>query len=51
MVDMYCNRDNRGVLKDMRVIQKEEKNVNRVHQWCIVLCHSNLKGTELHAVE
>ena len=30
---------------------KRRKRVNRVNQWCIVLCHGNFKGKELYYVE
>ena len=51
MAEAYRNRDQRDVLKYMRVVRKEERRVNRVHQWCIFLCHGNFKGTELYAVK
>ena len=37
------------MIEDMRVVRKEEKMVDRVHQWCNVPCHVNFKGTELYA--
>ena len=51
MAEAYRNRDQRDVLKYMRVVRKEERRVNRVHQWCIFLCHGDFKGTELYAIE
>ena len=48
---MYYKRDKSDVLKDLRVVHKEKKMVNRVHRWCIVLCHGNSKVKELYAVE
>ena len=38
------------VLDDMRVVQKEEKRVNMVDRWCIVLCHGDLKGMEIYSI-
>ena len=35
----------------MRVVWKEDKIVNRVHQWFIVLCHGYLEVKELYTVE
>ena len=37
MTKVYQNKDNRDVLIDLRLVWKEEKRVNRVHKWCIVL--------------
>ena len=50
MTESYWNRNKRYVLKDIRVFWKEEKMVNKVDQWCIVLCHGNLEGMELYYV-
>ena len=50
-VEAHCNRDNMYVIKDMKVFCKEKTRVNRVYQWCTVLCHGNFKGTELYSVE
>ena len=41
VVESYRKRDNRDVLKYLRVVNKEDKMVNGVHQWCIILCHGN----------
>ena len=50
MAEVYRNRDNRNVIEYLRVDWEEDKRVNRVNQWCIVLCHGDFKGTELYAV-
>ena len=47
----YRNRDKRDVLEYLRVVRKEDKRANQVHQWCILLCHGGFKGTEMYAVE
>ena len=39
------------MLKDMRVVQKEYKMVNRVDRWCIFLFLGGFKCMELNAVE
>ena len=44
VAEAYRNRYNRDMLEYLRVLQKEEKRVNRVHQWFIVLCHDDFKG-------
>ena len=51
VAEAYQNRDKRGVLKDLWVDSKEEKRVNMVHQWYIVLCHGDFKDTERYHVE
>ena len=51
VVEEHYNRDKRYVLKDMKVVCKENTRVNRIHQWCIFLCHRNFKGIELYAVK
>ena len=51
MTEEYRNRDKRDVLEDMRVVWKEDKTVNRFHQWFIVLCHGDLEVKELYTVE
>ena len=35
----------------MRVVQKEEKMVNSVDQWCIFLFLGGFEGMELHALD
>ena len=35
----------------MRVVQKEEKRVDIVDQWCIFIFLGGSEGMELHAVE
>ena len=42
----HSNRDNSDMLEDIRVVWKENKIVNKVHQWFIVLCHGGFKGIE-----
>ena len=37
MVEAYWNRDKIGVLEYMRVVCREDKRVNMVHRWCIIL--------------
>ena len=44
MVGAYYNRDKKNVIKDTRVVRKEDKTMNRFHQLCIVLCHGNFEG-------
>ena len=34
----------------MRVVQKEEKRVNMVDRWCIVLFHGDLEGMEIYSI-
>ena len=51
LAEVYHTMNDRDVLKDLRVDRKEEKRLNRVHQWCIVLCHGNFKVIELYNVK
>ena len=39
------------MIEDLKVIRKEDKILNMVHRWYIVLHHGYLKGTEQYAVE
>ena len=48
LVELYRNRDKRDVIKVLRVVWKEEKIVNRVHHWCIVLYCGDFEGNELY---
>ena len=50
VAEAYCNSGKRGVPKYLRVVCKEEKRLNRVHQCCIVLCHGNFEGTEPYSI-
>ena len=51
MAKEHHNRDTKDVLKCMRAVWKEEKMVNRVHQWCIVQFHGDFEGKELYYVK
>ena len=51
LAEEYQNRDKSYMLKYIRVVRKEEKRMNRFHQWCIVLYHVYLKDTELYSCE
>ena len=44
MEKVHRNRDKRGVIEDLSVVRKEAKRVNRVDQWCIVLCQGTIIG-------
>ena len=47
----YCRRDKRDVIGYLTVIQKEDKRVNMVDQWCIVFCYGYFEGLKLYAVK
>ena len=51
MVEEYRKRYKTDAFEYLRVVWKEEKRVNRVHQLCIFLCCVGFKGTELYAVK
>ena len=47
-MESYQNRDKKDVLKYLWLVQKENKHLNEVDQWCIVLPHGDFDGMELH---
>ena len=51
VVELYHKRIERDVLKDMRVVWKEDKRMNSFDQWCILLYHVNYEGMGLYAVK
>ena len=44
VAEAYLNRDKWDLIKDTRVIHKEEKKVNSIDKWYIVLCYGYFEG-------
>ena len=49
--DRYPNMVGATQVVGLKEVRKEQKNVNRRLQWCIIFKHDDFPDTELHAVE